>query len=301
MFVCQYCNKELTTKTVLRTHQENAKYCLLKQNKTVQNNIRCEFCDKEFSTKSRKETHEVKCKVRITNETNMKLSSLKTINECFKDEIERLKNTDKSLNEEIEKLQNKIDQLKEENERLKLDKERQRSEIYVELYKNDQQFILEQSKRLVDKTSTTTNIRGKTINMNALNLSQERLYSIKDTYTLKHYEQGGIGQADWVVENVLKDESGNIVYKCTDKNRKNFIYQDDKGNIITDIHAKKLKEAILPMIEIKLKEYKKVKYSELADVSDDESELLEKCNVLYKENKELGPEFDKRLIEKTYT
>ncbi|MDD4931366.1 MAG: hypothetical protein PHG66_04465 [Candidatus Colwellbacteria bacterium] len=136
--------------------------------------------------------------------------------------------------------------------------------------------------------------------MNSLNLSQERLESIKDTYTIKHYERGGIGQADWVVENVIKDASGNLVYKCTDKSRKNFIYQDDKGNIITDTSAKKLKEAILPIMFTKLREYKKVQFNELANIDDDDSSLFDKCNDLYVENKEMGSTFDKRLVEKTY-
>ncbi|MDD4931570.1 MAG: hypothetical protein PHG66_05525 [Candidatus Colwellbacteria bacterium] len=162
---------------------------------------------------------------------------------------------------------------------------------------------MSQSTKLVDKSGgsvTNTTIKAKNITMNSLNLSQERLESIKDTYTIKHYERGGIGQADWVVDNVLRDNSGNLIYKCTDKNRKNFIYHDENGNIVTDIQAKKLKEAILPIMSTKLKEFKKIKCSELAEQSDDESELLEKYSDLYKENKEMGNEFDKRLVEKTY-
>lgn len=183
-----------------------------------------------------------------------------------------------------------------------MEHEKEKTEIYSNLFNKDQDFIRNQSSKLIEKSSSITNntIKGKYINMNSLNLSHERLNSIKDTYTLKHYEQGGIGQADWVIDNVLKDENGNIVYKCTDKSRKNFIYQDDKGNMITDIQAKKLKEAIIPVIGTKLREYKKIKYNELADIDDDNNELLEKCNNLYRENRELGNEFDKRLIEKTY-
>ncbi|MDD4931413.1 MAG: hypothetical protein PHG66_04710 [Candidatus Colwellbacteria bacterium] len=183
---------------------------------------------------------------------------------------------------------------------IELRKEKEKTDIYSNLLAKDQEFIRTQNMRLSEKSNITNNIKGKNITMNSLNLSQERLESIKDTYTIKHYERGGIGQADWVVDNVIRDESGTLIYKCTDKNRKNFIYHDDKGNVVTDIQAKKLKEAILPIMNTKLKEFKKIKCSELADISDDESELLEKYSNLYKENKEMGNEFDKRLVEKTY-
>jgi len=89
------------------------------------------------------------------------------------------------------------------------------------------------------------------------------------------------------------------VYKCTDKTRRSFIYQDEKGNSITDIEGKKLKEAIIPIMTTKLKEYKKIKYSELSEIDDDDNSRLDECN-LYIENKELGVKFDKRLVEKTY-
>ncbi|MDD4930646.1 MAG: hypothetical protein PHG66_00635 [Candidatus Colwellbacteria bacterium] len=275
MFTCEFCGKELSTKTTLRTHQEKAKYCLEKQN-NVQGDIKCVYCNKEFSHNHRKETHEMKCQTKIENEKALVLITLN----------------------------NKVDALEKETFRLKteIDVLKREKEIYTELFNNDQRFILEQSKRLVEKSgvTTTTNIKAKTITMNALNLSQERLESIKDTYTIKDYERGGIGQADWVIANILTDDNGSLSYRCTDKNRKNFIYHDDKGNVVNDMEAKKLKEAILPIMNIKLREYKKTKFSELAEEDDDDNSKLDKVNDLYIENKELGIKFDKRLVEKTY-
>ncbi|MDD4931386.1 MAG: hypothetical protein PHG66_04565 [Candidatus Colwellbacteria bacterium] len=322
--ICEYCGKEISTKTNLKIHQTKTKYCLELQkasNPVIE--IPCElcrYCGKKYQHKQRREQHEATC---ITHEIlSTEINKLKTHYENIIIPQLKLENDEKnsSLKEEICNLkiqhdencnlkiqhekehEEKISLLKDEICGLKIQHEKEKTEIYRSLLNKDQEFILEQSKRLVEKsgTSTTTNIKAKNITMNALNLSQERLESIKDTYTIKHYERGGIGQADWVIDNVLRDENGTIIYKCTDKNRKNFIYQDEKGNMITDIHAKKLKEAILPVIERKLKEYKKVKCAELAEVSDDESELLEKYSDLYNENKSMGNEFDKRLIEKTY-
>ncbi|MDD4930711.1 MAG: hypothetical protein PHG66_00965 [Candidatus Colwellbacteria bacterium] len=242
----------------------------------------CQYCYKEFTRKHNNDNHEIICPKKYGVEQ-------------FTKEI-------KDVRESYEKI---INVLKDENCSLKiqLEKEKERGEIYYKLFSKEHDFSQEQSKKLLEKATsitTTTNIKAKNITMNSLNLSQERLESIKDTYTIKHYERGGVGQADWVVDNVIKDESGTLTYRCTDKNRKNFIYHDDKGNIVTDIQAKKLKEAILPIMSTKLKEFKKIKCAELAEISDDESELLEQYSNLYNENKSMGNEFDKRLVEKTY-
>jgi len=250
----------------------------------------CEFCKQQLSTKTNLKVHQSKAKYCIDIQKSKSRN-----NYIVNGTIEFHENKCRESCEACKEKDEEIFQLKMELTRLKCE-----SELYSKLFIKEQNFVHEQSIRLVEKSGTTNNIKGKNIITNSLNLSQERLHSIKDTYTINHYERGGIGQADWVIENILKDPNGNIIYKCTDKNRKNFIYQDDKGNIITDIHAKKLKEAIFPVIETKLKEYKKIKYNELAEVDDDENELLEKCSDLYKENREMGAEFDKRLIEKTY-
>ena len=94
--------------------------------------------------------------------------------------------------------------------------------------------------------------------------------------------------------------TGNKLYICSDKNRKNFIYQDIDGNIITDIRANKLRGIIGSLLESKIKEFKKIKYAKLGDVDDDDNSLLEKCNILYNENKEISGKFFDVLVEETY-
>ncbi|MDD4931355.1 MAG: hypothetical protein PHG66_04410 [Candidatus Colwellbacteria bacterium] len=255
MFKCEFCDKQLSSKYNLKTHQTTTRYCIEKQHIAKDKTTDVDHLRDELATQKEKSRNE-----------------LATQKEYY---------------------ENLLTQSREEN--LVLKKE---NEIYNSLLQKEQEFLHRQAEKVT--TVTNNSIKGKNITMNALNLSQERLESIKDTYTIKHYERGGIGQADWVVDNVIRDESGTLIYKCTDKNRKNFIYHDNKGNVVTDIHAKKLKEAILPIMNTKLKEFKKIKCAELAEISDDESELLEQYSNLYNENKSMGNEFDKRLIEKTY-
>ena len=281
MFICEFCDKHLSSKSCLKTHQLKTLYCLEKQNLSINKSLNCKYCEKTFSLKQSMNRHELTCyekdRVNLTNElSNMKI---KYDNEVKKSIL-----------------------LQEEIQSLKIQHEKEKTEIYSSLFNKEREFVFDQSKKLIDKTTTnTTNttIKENNIIMNSLNLSSERLDALKDTYTIQHYDKGGIGQADWVVENVLTDQ-GTLNYRCTDKNRRNFVYQDEKGNSISDIHATKLKEAITPIMDIKLRQYKKIKFTELSTLEDDDSLLLDKCTSIYNENRELGLEFDKRLAEKTY-
>lgn len=287
MVKCEFCDAELSNKANLKSHQSKAKYCLNKQKLShINDSYLCQYCNTQFLHKHVNETHEKTCKEKINN------AKLSTQKEYYENLISTLK-----LQHERSMLS-----MKEEIINLKADKrtEQEKAEIYNNLFNKDQECIL----KLAEKSSvTTTNntIKSKNIVMNTLNLSAERLESLKDTYNMSHYEAGGRGQVEWLVPNVLTDENGNLIYGCGDVSRKNFFYYD-KGNKVVDLHAETLKAAIRPIMDVKLKEYKKVKCRELAEIEDeDESNAaMEKFNSLYKENKGLGVEFEKRLVEMTY-
>lgn len=292
MFKCEFCDKELSTKSILKSHQLKTRYCLDRQKLlNIDVNIineQCQYCSKNFTHKHKRDLHQLNCsekdKKELISHYENKLILLKI-----------------ELDNQSKKYDDALLTIKERDIQISLLKS-EKADIYSGLFNKDHDFILNQNTKLSERQviTNTNTIKGKYVTMNSLNLSRERLDSIKDTYTLKHYERGGIGQADWVIDNILKDDSGNLVYKCTDKNRKNFTYRNESGETVNDIEAKKLKEAILPIMTTKLKEYKKIKYNELADVDDDDNSLLDKCNNLYIENREIGIKFDKRLIEKTY-
>ena len=46
--ICQHCNNEFSTLTVLKNHQKTAKYCMKLQNVNIPN-IKCYKCDKIFT------------------------------------------------------------------------------------------------------------------------------------------------------------------------------------------------------------------------------------------------------------
>ena len=60
-FICIYCNKEFTSKSILRNHQKSAKYCLkiqtefnlIPENKIEieQKSYPCKHCGKSFNEK----------------------------------------------------------------------------------------------------------------------------------------------------------------------------------------------------------------------------------------------------------
>ena len=61
-FLCQYCNKELKSKSSLNLHLKNAKYCLkLRGIDSSNNGYQCNYCEKNYSTNQRLKDHLKKC------------------------------------------------------------------------------------------------------------------------------------------------------------------------------------------------------------------------------------------------
>lgn len=298
MSECEFCGKILASRQNLKVHQSKTKLCLEKQTQFSNRILTdfCKYCNKGFEKHTTKNDHESICIAKnicekFISEKDSIIKSYESIINTLKLEHEKekevlLKNSDTHIND------------------IKLSCEREKAEIYERLFNKDQEHILNQNNKLAEKTGNVTNttIKGKNITMNSLNLSSERIESIKHTYNMEHYEAGGRGQAEWVIPHLLTDENGNIIYRCSDLSRKNFFYRDDKGNLVTDPHAAILKAAILPMMLGRMKMFRKEKCSSLSGIDDEDecNSMMEKFTALYKENKGLGVEFDKRLVELTY-
>jgi hypothetical protein len=57
---------------------------------------------------------------------------------------------------------------------------------------------------------------------------------------------------DHIVDNILKDKDGKDKVLCTDINRKNFTYKDEKsGKLISDPELEKLREQLKKGTDIK--------------------------------------------------
>ena len=63
---------------------------------------------------------------------------------------------------------------------------------------------------------------------------------IEEKYDKKYLFQGQKGVAQFAVDFILKNDTGNLKYICTDTSRQIFKYKDSEGYIKKDVKAKKL-------------------------------------------------------------
>ena len=64
--------------------------------------------------------------------------------------------------------------------------------------------------------------------------------AIENRLNANHVVDGQKGLAKFMVDTILKDEEGNLLYKCTDVSRNIFKYKNSEGEINKDVEAKKL-------------------------------------------------------------
>jgi len=98
---CEYCNQILKTAGALKKHQNTAKYCLIKQNKSAPEEHSCIFCGTSFTLKFTLDTHLKICKMNTPD-----IQELRKVLEVTKKEL------CVSL-ETIEELRNEINDYKE--------------------------------------------------------------------------------------------------------------------------------------------------------------------------------------------
>ncbi len=143
--------------------------------------------------------------------------------------------------------------------------------------------------------------------MNVLNLSSDRIRPAIDSYTIEHYLKGAEGMVEWIVDKVLTDEDGQLLYVCTDKNRKHFFFLNENKEKVEDIKAQKLLAAITPEISDKLKECKKTRNEEIVEKffgetqAHDDRIMLEKKKNKKLYDEALGPKMLNNVVEKIYT
>jgi hypothetical protein len=199
MFKCEFCEKELKTKSNIDYHQKTAKYCLEKQGKENVN-FKCNYCKKKFTKKQTLINHTEIC-----------------ISKPLDDEINKLKKYILDLES-----QNLIkDKIIEEKDKIIKKSELKNKELEDKLYK-----ILEKA---VDKPTTTNNTTNNT-NIEKLEIISPTFLDEQAQYlTIDHIKNGANGYANFFLEHQLKDR---IV--CTDFSRRKLKYKDENGEVITD-------------------------------------------------------------------
>ena len=213
-FTCEFCNKNFQNKGNLKTHQENAKYCINIRNNSANSNTdnKCEFCDKILSSRSRLDSHKNKCRSK-----NLYNKFIETQND-LKHKDEQLKKAE----QQIKDLQNQIKELAS----LAIDKP---NTINHNVNNNS-------NNRVVD---------NRTLNMSPFNLTEEKIMHIlKEKFEEKHLMRGQESLADFCVENILVTADKKFLYRCSDPSRNHFFYLDETGKIQKDINGHHLIQLI---------------------------------------------------------
>jgi hypothetical protein len=164
-----------------------------------------------------------------------------------KDEYDKKDIEYAKLNEKFEKQKDeyeyKLEKQKEEYEQ-KLEKQKQEYEAKLEKFEN---AVIASATESRSKTTTitynTNSNNNTTTNNGFLNLSKEFIEPI--LRQIADARRGQKGLANMVVNNLLKDEDGQLLYRCKDAARQNFEFVDEKGETKKDVHATKLIQALI--------------------------------------------------------
>jgi hypothetical protein len=234
-------------------------------------NIECIHCDSKITKQNLSRHQKSELCIRI-QKLNLKKENK------FNLEIEKQK-------EENNKLKLELKNYKEENSKLS------KKILTLEIKLNECIEKSEEYRKIVEKSATksTKTVKNNYNHNNYLNyISQEPLKISEIPNKLKQIVNSNTVMYndnefhEHIVDNILKDKSGKDKVLCTDINRKNFSYKDEKsGELISDPELEKLREQLKNGCDIK-----KIR-----------KDLLEKLVNEYEENDCIGIEPYKQFSE----
>jgi len=236
-YICNFCNKALSSAKSLDNHQKSAKYCLTLQCKVSEKN-KCEGCEKSFCNRSWLTQHQLICS---DYQISLKTDILLKENFQLKSDIDALRQN------ENDKLEQKdayyLEKLKEKNEYIsKLEAKLEKLESAVTAIAMESKT----SANPVTTNNTTNHITVTHTNNNVLNLSKEHVNKVLTEHL--NYEvvyAGQAGFAKFVVDKMLKGPDGKLTYKCVDPSRQMFEFIDESGETVRDMRAEKLIQSLL--------------------------------------------------------
>lgn len=237
---CGFCKSTLSNKWSLKNHQKTSKKCLKTQNKNIDENAvyPCLYCDKKYALKQHLSSHLNSCSV-----SSLKYEEIKI--KC--DDIEVKYG-------EMDAKYSEIETENKSHEKTIIEKEKEIAVLKAELkvYKqmnekssNCVEEIAKQPKHQIN--SNTQN--NKLMSMTPFDLQDEktkdRMSKIaKEHYSNEYFADGQRGMARFAVEKLLTDESGKLMYICTDVSRQIFKHRTPDGNILKDVKANKLSQLL---------------------------------------------------------
>ena len=253
---CQYCKTIFKSSSALKNHINKARYCIVIQKKLAKKEktvFKCEYCDKILSTKQSLSKHKETCckKKDKDNEIKDKENKDKLLKKLTDEIIEKDKiiikvNTQlENYKEQLEKQEeNSKEQLEKQLENYKEQLEKQ-EENYKEQIKDLQEKLEKIANKAIDRPTTVVSNTTTNNNLNIVSsLDFNNFDRIKDAIenklSVNHVVDGQKGLAKFMVDTILTDEDGNLLYVCTDPSRNMFKYKNTDGEINKDVEAKKL-------------------------------------------------------------
>jgi hypothetical protein len=193
---------------------------------------------------------------------------------------DRCKSINRIINNKINNYMLINEELREANKNLQNELDKIKIELQEKIY---QIKILEKSseeyRKIVEKAATKTTVKNYNHNnyLNYISSEPLKLSEVKkqvksimncDTVMLNDNEFN-----EHIVDNILKDENGKDKVLCTDINRKNFTYKDEKsGQLVCDPELERIREQL----------------RKGADVKSLKKNLLEKLVKEYEDNNNTG-------------
>lgn len=203
---CQYCKKIFSTKGNLSKHVNSAKYCLKMQGKNAPEPIKKIKC--EYCGEWFGEG------VRMMNHKHKCIASIKII----KDKLEET-TKDRDL------LQLKVRMLEEQ-----LD---------------DARNSMEKSQSCIEDIARQPKISNTVNMMTPMSIDKDSFNdAISNKYNTNYLMDGQRGVARFAVDNLLRDEEGNLTYVCTDPSRHIYKFKTKNGEMERDVKAQKLTLAL---------------------------------------------------------
>ncbi len=259
---CEFCNKTFSSKSNLTAQQTTAKFCLEIQGKhKEEKQFKCEYCDKLLTQRSSLEDHYNICKEKLKKCHLEKDREYSTIIKKLELELVKMKKTDEKNKKLIEEKENLILQLKQKDtyhEAMIKEKNEYIAKLEAKLEKFEDAVVTNMAAtthvleaKAVKAAASTTTTNNTTLNTNitvnnVLNLSQEHVKKVlteRLNYNVVYAGQAGL--ASFVFDNILKDATGKLIYRCVDASRQMFEFVDENGETVRDMKAEKLTQSLL--------------------------------------------------------